>query len=233
MARLARAVFPGIPHHVTQRGNGRAQTFFCDDDYALYRDLLAKHAAAAAVEVWAWVLMPNHVHLILVPSRRRRPSPCAGGAASSLCRPCPRRAEAHRAFLAGPVRLRGDGRGASGRRRCAMWRSIRCARGWPGAQPDWRWSSVHAHLGAAGRDHAPAPVRDALSRFRRTARGGRGRGMSQRLRQAETIGRPIGDTAFLDRLDRLEHDSGRVLNPPGAGGRLLKVQCHRCLRRPT
>ena len=47
MARLARAVFPGVPHHVTQRGNGRARTFFCDDDYWLYRDLLAEHAAAS------------------------------------------------------------------------------------------------------------------------------------------------------------------------------------------
>lgn len=67
MARLARAVFPGLPHHVTQRGNGRARTFFSDADYRLYRDLLAEHTAAAGVEVWAWVLMPNHVHLILVP----------------------------------------------------------------------------------------------------------------------------------------------------------------------
>jgi len=41
MARLARAVFAGLPHHVTQRGNGRARTFFSDDDYRLYRDLLA------------------------------------------------------------------------------------------------------------------------------------------------------------------------------------------------
>ncbi|MDB5469439.1 MAG: hypothetical protein JWR84_999 [Caulobacter sp.] len=67
MARLARAVFPGIPHHVTQRGNGRAQTFFGDADYQLYRDLLTEHAARTGVEVWSWVLMPNHVHLILVP----------------------------------------------------------------------------------------------------------------------------------------------------------------------
>jgi putative transposase len=65
MARLARAVFPGHPHHVTQRGNGRATTFFIDEDYALYRDLLAEHAAANEVEIWAWVLMPNHVHMIL------------------------------------------------------------------------------------------------------------------------------------------------------------------------
>ena len=68
MARMARLVIPGVPHHVTQRGNGRAPMFFRDDDYALYRALLAEHCAAAGVEVWAWVLMPNHVHLILTPS---------------------------------------------------------------------------------------------------------------------------------------------------------------------
>jgi hypothetical protein len=41
MARLARVVIPGLPHHVTQRGNGRSRVFFSDADYALYRDLLA------------------------------------------------------------------------------------------------------------------------------------------------------------------------------------------------
>jgi REP element-mobilizing transposase RayT len=39
-----------------------------NDDYALYRDLLAEHCRAADVAVWAWCLMPNHVHLTLVPS---------------------------------------------------------------------------------------------------------------------------------------------------------------------
>jgi putative transposase len=53
MARLARVVVPGHPHHVTQRGNGRARTFFGDDDYALYRDLLAENCRSAGVEVWA------------------------------------------------------------------------------------------------------------------------------------------------------------------------------------
>lgn len=65
---MARTVFEGVPHHVTQRGNGRARTFFCDADYQLYRDLLAEHAAKAGVEVWSWVLTSNHVHLIPVPS---------------------------------------------------------------------------------------------------------------------------------------------------------------------
>ena len=44
MARLARVVIPGIPHHVTQRGNGRALTFFEQGDFALYLDLLAEAA---------------------------------------------------------------------------------------------------------------------------------------------------------------------------------------------
>jgi putative transposase len=45
MARLARVVVPGIPHHVTQRGNRRQQTFFADD-YAAYRDQLAECCSA-------------------------------------------------------------------------------------------------------------------------------------------------------------------------------------------
>ena len=66
MARLARVVVPGLPHHVTQRGNGRQQTFFDDSDYRLYRALLGRHCAAAGVAVWAWVAMPNHVHLAII-----------------------------------------------------------------------------------------------------------------------------------------------------------------------
>src|SRR5438067_9129101 len=67
MARLARLVLPGLPHHVTQRGNRRQQTFFEDGDYALYRDLLAEAARKAGTGVWSYCLMPNHVHVIVVP----------------------------------------------------------------------------------------------------------------------------------------------------------------------
>ncbi len=67
MSRLARTVVPGHPHHVTQRGNGRARTFFNDADYALYRDLLAENCCAPRRwRYWPWCLMPNQVHLILV-----------------------------------------------------------------------------------------------------------------------------------------------------------------------
>jgi putative transposase len=64
MARLPRLVLPGIPYHVTQRGNRRQQTFFEDGDYALYRDLLAQAAERAGVQVW---------------SQKRGPKPRAAG----------------------------------------------------------------------------------------------------------------------------------------------------------
>ena len=42
MPRIARVVAPGVPHHITQRGNRRQQTFFCDEDYEVYLDLMAR-----------------------------------------------------------------------------------------------------------------------------------------------------------------------------------------------
>jgi putative transposase len=67
MARLARVVVPGVAHHVTQRGNRRQATFFQEDDYRAYLDLLGEWCGRGGVEVWAYCLMPNHVHLIVVP----------------------------------------------------------------------------------------------------------------------------------------------------------------------
>src|SRR5580692_1188288 len=68
MARLARTVVVGLPHHVTQRGSRREAIFFEDGDQEIYRDLLAEQTRKAGVEVWAYCLMPNHVHLILRPT---------------------------------------------------------------------------------------------------------------------------------------------------------------------
>jgi putative transposase len=56
-----------VPHHVTQRGNRRQQTFFTDSDYYLYLSILARVSKRWEVSVWTYCPMPNHVHLILVP----------------------------------------------------------------------------------------------------------------------------------------------------------------------
>src|SRR5258706_13022675 len=70
MARMARAVAPGVPHHVTQRGNRRQKVFFDESDYALYKALLAEGCKAAGVGGWGYCLVPNQVHMILVPRGR-------------------------------------------------------------------------------------------------------------------------------------------------------------------
>src|SRR5271156_3161482 len=165
MARLARLVVPGLPHHVTQRGNGRARVFFSDDDYVLYRALLAEHCATAGVEVWAWVLMPNHVHLILVPSdpdglrralaavhrryagvihaRRKRTGHFWQGRFGAAAMDEEHLAAALRYVSLNPVRARLVER----------------------AQ-DWRWASTRAHL--TGKDDgltALAPVKGRFPRF--------------------------------------------------------------------
>jgi putative transposase len=64
MAWIARLVVPGIPHHVTQRGNRREGTIFSDADY---RDWLGIAATKAGVEIWVYCLMPNHVHAVVTP----------------------------------------------------------------------------------------------------------------------------------------------------------------------
>ncbi|ALC18201.1 transposase [Desulfuromonas soudanensis] len=60
MARIARVVASGLPHHVTQRGNRRQTTFFTVDDYRYYLDQLTEWCACHDVLIWSYCLMPNH-----------------------------------------------------------------------------------------------------------------------------------------------------------------------------
>lgn len=215
MARLARAVFPGHPHHVTQRGNGRATTFFTDEDYACYRDLLADHAAAAGVAVWAWVLMPNHVHLVLVPQDAdgiRR-------AMAAVSRRYARRVHA---------RLKRTGHFWQGRFGCVAMDEahLGAALRYLALNPvrarladratDWPWSSVHAQLGAPDGLTDTAAVQERYPDFAGLLAAGEDIEMSQRLRRAETIGRPAGAPAFIEAL---EIESGRSLRPGKRGPR--------------
>lgn len=68
MPRHARIVFPGVAHHVTQRGNNRRQVFFEQSDGFSYLRLLRECTQRYAIELVAYCLMPNHVHLVVIPS---------------------------------------------------------------------------------------------------------------------------------------------------------------------
>ena len=134
-----------------------AAGFLRRPDFAAYRDWLAEAAREARVSVWAWCLMPSHVHLILVPQDEdglRRP----GGGASSLRRLDPRAAAADRPFLAGPIRRRRDGRGSSRRRL-------------PLREPQSGAGASGRAGRKTGRGRAPAPYRPRRGRPHRLAPG--------------------------------------------------------------
>jgi len=65
---MSRAIAVGYPHHITQRGNDRRAVFGEEEDYRRYCDWLARNARKFGLAVWAWCLMPNHVHVIAVPN---------------------------------------------------------------------------------------------------------------------------------------------------------------------
>jgi putative transposase len=68
MPRCGRVIFPGVPYHVTQRGNHRERVFLANGDPEAYLDLLYAYTRRYGMEIFAYCLMPNHVHLVVVPS---------------------------------------------------------------------------------------------------------------------------------------------------------------------
>lgn len=214
MARLARIVVPGIPYHVTQRGNRRQQTFFCDEDYELYRDLIGEAARRAGSSVWSYCLMPNHVHLIIVPSHE-------DGLRMTF-------ADAHRRYTGFVnARQRWTGHLWQGRYGAVAMDEahLMAAARYVALNPvrarltkraeDWPWSSARAHL--AGENDGlveVAPLLDRYGDFGALLQVEEDRQAFRRLRLAETTGRPAGSGEWLERLEAV---SGRSLAPRKRG----------------
>ncbi len=202
MARLARVVAAGLPHHVTQRGNRRQPVFFGDGDYETYLQLLAAGCGAAKVAVWAYCLMPNHVHLILVPSD-------TDGLRAAL-------GEAHRRYTR-HVNFREGWRGYLWQGRFASFPMdeaylLACARyvelnpvraGLARRAGDWKWSSARAHL-AGGDDGlmAAEPLLSLVPDWAAFLRQGLDEDDRDAIRAAERTGRPLGSDRFTKRLEK-------------------------------
>jgi putative transposase len=213
MVRLARIVAPGLPHHVTQRGNRRLETFFSEADYQAYLGLLAESCAKAATEVWAYCLMPNHVHLILVPSH-------PDGLRAAL-------GEAHRRYTR-RINRRQDWSGHLWQERfhsfpldqphlAAAVRYVErnpVRAGLAKRPEDWVWSSARAHLD--GRDDGLVRVGPLLERYpdwRDYLSDEVDTAALKALRQHGRSGRPLGSERFVARL---ETELGRLI---GSGRR--------------
>lgn len=210
MPRLARVVIPGVAHHVTQRGNRRQPVFFNDDDYKLYRDLAAEGCQRAGVEVVAWCLMPNHVHLVVVP-----------GEEDSLRRAL---AETHRRYTSA-INKREGWQGHLWQERfhsfplddthlvpAIRYVELNPVRARLVKTPEaWRWSSVGAHMGGHPDGFTSRKPPSSLSKpaaWREFLTEGIADDVAEAIRQHETTGRPLGGKMFVERLEEM---SGRVL----------------------
>ena len=214
MARLTRVVIPGLAHHVTQRGNGRQQVFFSERDYALYLGLLIEACSAADVSCVAFCLMPNHVHLILVPATPDGLRHCLS-----------RTHRAYAGFLNARRHVSGhfwqgrygsvpmDAAHLSEALRYVLLNPVR-AKLVTGATA-WRWSSARAYLlGKADGLTTCQRMLEAIPDMRTFLRAVPDMDQLSRLRTAETTGRPA---AAADFIRDLEVTVNRALTPAKRG----------------
>jgi putative transposase len=208
MARLARVVVPGMPHHITQRGNRRQQTFFNDEDYEAYLELMAEWCSDCQVAIWAYCLMPNHVHLIAVPKSEDGLRRAIG--------------ETHRRYTR-RVNFREGWRGHLWQGRfasfvmdepyllaAARYIELNPVRAKIVDSPrDYSWSSARAHL--KGKDDLmvkTAPLLALAENWRKLLTSAASEEELKLFRAHETTGRVLGDEEFQRRLEK---KLGRVL----------------------
>jgi len=205
MPRVARIAVPGVPHHITQRGNNRQDAFFVDDDRRVYLALLRRQAEAHGMAVLGYCLMTNHVHLVAVPQEE-----------DSLAKAVGRTHFLYTRYL---HRLH--------ERSGHLWqnRFFSCAldeaQGWAAlcyternpvragmVREAWRyrWSSAAAHCGVGEADG----LLD-LRGWRAAWTAGEWRARLRRREDRETVlairssthtGRPLGSDTFLSKLER-------------------------------
>ena len=197
MARIARVVAPGVPHHITQRGNRRLQTFFCRGDYQEYLKLMAQWCSHWKVDIWAYCLMPNHIHLIAVPSSKEALAGAIG--------------EAHRRYTRW-VNLRQGWSGHLWQGRFssfpmdeahlyigARYIELNPVRAGLVKKPwEYPWSSAKAHI--RGRDDIllrSKPLLEMFGDWRKYLSNGLSPEETEKFRRHEKTGRPLGNEKFI------------------------------------
>jgi putative transposase len=213
MARIARIVAPQIPHHITQRGNRRQDTFFNDDDYREYISLMASSCKRHEVEIWAYCLMRNHVHLIVVPETTESLRSAIG--------------EAHRRYTR-EINFRHNWRGHLWQERfasfpmnenyllaAARYVELNPVRAHITNDPTaYLWSSARSH--STGEDDELVRVKPLLALvpdWRTFLQEGLEE-ENQQLRRHERTGRPLGDESFINQIENMSNRDLRK-NKPG------------------
>ena len=202
MPRMARIVVPGLPHHITQRGIRGYRTFFKTLDYLTYIELLKEFRRTSGVSIWAYCLMPNHIHVVAVPD--------AKDSLAKLFR------QVHSRYA-----LRTNGtHGWKGH----LWQEryyssvmdeahtlaalryveLNPVRAGLCKKPqEWRWSSIHSHIGTRQDEIVDtAATRKLVPDWRSFVHADCPAALQDSLRKSTRTGRPAGDDDFIDLLER-------------------------------
>ena len=214
MPRTARIVIPGIPHHITQRGNRRQNTFFSDSDYFIYLSTMAASCEKQRVEIWCYCLMPNHIHLIAVPETEESLSRAIG--------------EAHRSYTC-YINEKKNWKGYLWQGRfssfpmddqhllsAACYIELNPVRAGLVSNPAYyKWSSCRAHL--TGKDDQLVKAKSLLDLFpdwRTILDQGLSQNSIEAIEKREKTGRPLGNEQFIEKVELMRRNLQRGTQYP-------------------
>ncbi len=208
MPRFRRLVVPGYPHHVTQRGVRRQTVFFEEGDYEAYLRLAVELLDGSDLSFWAYCLMPNHIHAIVVPGE----SASLASFFAQLHRRYARRTNKkhewrghlwQERFFSVPM----DEAHTIAAMRYVELNPVRA--GLCEAAHEWKWSSARGNLG-----YVSDPLVDkgtngsVVGSWREYLNIDEDSRQLDELRRLTRVGRPGGDDAFVESI---ELKSGRVV----------------------
>lgn len=201
MARIARVVAPEFPHHIIQRGNRRQQVFFSEDDYGEYLKLLKKYSYRFKVDILAYCLMPNHIHLIAAPHKD-------GNLASAV-------GETHRNYTRF-INFREKWRGYLWQGRFSSYvldeKYLLAATRYILLNPtkagivkrpwDYKWASTRHHLGI-GNDSLVKDIllKSLIGNWKDFLNASMGDNDAKLIQLHERTGRPLGSNIFIEKLE--------------------------------
>jgi putative transposase len=203
MAKFARMVIPGYPHHIIKRGNRRQIVFFSDNDKELYYKILKREATRTGIAIWTYCLMDNHVHLIAVPEKENSLAKGIG------------RASRDYALL---INIRNDWKGHLWQHRfdsyplgeTHLYSAVRYIERNPvrakmvDKAEDYYWSSARSHVFGEKDDilsdfYLVSKIPDWISYLRKETN----ESDIELFRSHARTGRPLGDEKFIDKLEKM------------------------------
>ncbi|MCK5655834.1 MAG: transposase [Candidatus Aureabacteria bacterium] len=204
MPRIGRIVAPGLPHHITQRGNYRQTVFSKDFEYTGYLRWLDEYTRKYKIDILAYCLMPNHVHFICVPHR-----------VDSLARSFNACHMRYAQYFNKKNCLRGhlwQGRFYS----CILdeqhlYASCRYVENNPvraklvRKAENWQWSSAKAHLNKGTGSISLADIKEYMevNNWREYLSEKEDKTLVEKIRSGTLSGKPLGDSSFIQQLEKV------------------------------